>query len=85
MSPSYTCPVCAWSNMPDAPQDYEICACCGTEFGNDDWDTSHEELRQIWVDEGCKFFDMDCIPDNWSVEIAKAQLKVLDFRIEYVE
>lgn len=45
----YTCPVCLFVDLPYPPKDYHICPCCGTEFGNDDAEFSHEQLRGMWV------------------------------------
>lgn len=34
---SYTCPVCDYPDLDEEPLfSWEICACCGTEFGYDD-------------------------------------------------
>ena len=38
--------------MQDPPRDYNICECCGTEFGNDDDVHTHEVLRVQWIDTG---------------------------------
>ena len=52
----YTCPVCFFDSMTDPPQDYNICECCGTEFGSDDEERSHGELRTEWIALGAKWF-----------------------------
>lgn len=52
----YICPVCDYNQMTEPPEDFYICPCCGTEFGNDDFDTSHIELRKQWIDNGMKWF-----------------------------
>lgn len=51
--------------MPDAPQDYNICPCCGTEFGNDDEQRTTAELRSYWVSTGAKWFYKDA-PAMWN-------------------
>lgn len=51
--------------MPDAPRDYNICPCCGTEFGNDDADLSHEELRTFWIANGANWF-FGAQPVGWN-------------------
>jgi hypothetical protein len=53
---SYTCPVCMYAEMPYPPADYDICPCCGTEFGNDDADLSNEQLRERWIRCGARWF-----------------------------
>jgi hypothetical protein len=62
----FTCSVCFFDQMPDPPQDYNICPCCGTEFGNDDQDKTHEQLRIEWIASGAKWFYGDPPPD-WNV------------------
>jgi hypothetical protein len=52
----YLCPVCFFDQMPYPPRDYDICPCCGTEFGNDDVEYSLEELRNAWVADGAQWF-----------------------------
>lgn len=51
---SYTCPVCGYA-MPRAPDDYAICPCCFTEFGVDDLEYTHAELRERWIRGGCQW------------------------------
>ena len=52
----FMCPVCFYDNMPNPAQDYHICPCCGTEFGSDDEDHTHAELRDFWISKGAKWF-----------------------------
>lgn len=54
----YTCPVCDYDKLRENPSDqlYEICPQCGTEFGYDDFNTSHAELRQRWIAAGRVFW-----------------------------
>jgi hypothetical protein len=52
----FTCPVCFFDKMPDAPEDYNICPCCGTEFGNDDDLRTPAQLRAFWMASGAKWF-----------------------------
>ena len=57
-SGTFTCPVCGFEGLDEAPYDalgcasYDICPCCGIEFGYDDASRAHEELRAAWVDRG---------------------------------
>lgn len=38
----YTCPVCDYPDLVEEPYfSYEICPCCGTEFGYDDFIKDH--------------------------------------------
>jgi hypothetical protein len=58
------CPVCGY-NMPYPANNYHICPCCGTEFGNDDARDTHEELRRRWIDAGAHWFFRNP-PIGWS-------------------
>jgi hypothetical protein len=53
---TYTCPVCFFDKLSEPPENYSICVCCGTEFGNDDEFLSHAELRQQWISKGSRWF-----------------------------
>ena len=61
----FTCPVCFYDKLEDPPSDYNICECCGTEFENDDCDTSHDELRDKWVKNGARWF-FGAAPMGWN-------------------
>jgi hypothetical protein len=52
----YTCPVCSYPELKEPPSDWSICSCCGTEFENDDSNTSHTVLRQRWLSAGAPWF-----------------------------
>jgi hypothetical protein len=52
----FTCPVCYYDRLEDPPADYNICECCGTEFGLDDDGRSWEELRAEWLGSGARWF-----------------------------
>jgi hypothetical protein len=61
----YRCPVCFFDKLPYPPADYHICPCCGTEFGNDDADYSHEQLREMWIAGGANWF-FGRSPEHWN-------------------
>lgn len=51
---------------------YEVCSCCGYEFGNDDEPgtsepTSFEEYLLQWIKNGCTWFAPNSKPDKWSL------------------
>ena len=51
---------------------YDICKCCGFEFGNDDDPgtappSSFEEYLADWELNGCVWFDGRARPSNWSL------------------
>lgn len=63
----YTCPVCGFSNLRQPPEDNNICPCCGTEFGYDDFSKSHQELRLAWLAKGAPWFSRHTPPpQNWN-------------------
>ena len=68
--------------MPYPPNDYHICPCCGTEFGNDDADLTHEQLRKQWIANGRHWFygnpPMGWNP--WLQLIEGGQLDLVPFR-----
>lgn len=79
----YTCPVCGYDRLEiDAhEQDYNICPCCFTEFGNDDFGYSIETdmpmtleeswdfLSKTWIKEGMKWHSIFTNPPtNWKPE-----------------
>ena len=53
----HTCPVCGYPALEVPPADFEICPCCGIEFGYDDARRSHAELRAEWIRGGCRWWD----------------------------
>jgi hypothetical protein len=57
--------VCGYQKLPYPPQDYHICPCCGTEFGNDDAELSHPQLTELWVAAGAPWFYRNA-PDYWN-------------------
>jgi hypothetical protein len=48
----YTCPVCEYDKLSEAPENFTICPSCGTEFEYDEAFLSHMELRDRWVRKG---------------------------------
>lgn len=58
--PEHTCLVCGYGGDQEfSPSDYQICGCCGTEFGYDDRVLTHQELRLEWIRMGFPWFDLD--------------------------
>ena len=57
----YTCPICFYNNLDFNPllKNYDICPSCGTEFGNDDEQFTYDQLRRVWIDGGCKWWNKD--------------------------
>jgi hypothetical protein len=62
---NYQCPVCGYG-MEVPPENYNICSCCGVEFGYNDVGRSHRELRDIWISEGAKWWsEYNPPPQGW--------------------
>jgi hypothetical protein len=64
----HTCPVCGYEgDLEFRPRDYQICGCCGTEFGYDDRTLTFEQLRAEWMQKGCPWFDPEeARPLGWN-------------------
>ena len=73
------CPVCGYG-MEEPPEQYNICASCGTEFGVHDVNASIEELRVAWLRTGPNWFSsVDPEPQDWDpfLQIMKVMPSVL--------
>jgi len=52
---------------------YEICPCCGVEFGNEDYNIeATKQYRENWIREGLNWFNPNKKPENWD---KKSQFK----------
>jgi hypothetical protein len=61
------CPICAFPQMPYAAIPYNICPCCGTEFGVDDHLLAPSQIRQQWIKAHMPWFDeIISQPSGWS-------------------
>lgn len=57
-----------WGNDGKCPI-YEICPCCGVEFGNEDYTTeSIHKYREEWLLNGAKWHEPKCMPVNWDLK-----------------
>jgi hypothetical protein len=73
----YFCPVCGYDALEEAPAEYSICPCCGTEFGYHDLTLSWEELRNRWVAAGAHWFSKHTVPPlRWAASAQLARLAV---------
>jgi rubredoxin len=72
----YLCPVCGY-DMEDPPADYNICPSCGTEFANQDINSSIPELRKAWLHAGPIWWSKtEPQPGDWNPFIQLAKLEV---------
>lgn len=67
------CPVCGFGRLSEPPYDqygcasFDICPCCGTEFGYDDSKVAHEKLRKSWLADGAPWKSRTTEPPvNWN-------------------
>lgn len=64
----HRCPVCGYTGLEEAAYDeqgcpsFDICPCCGTEFGYDDHAEAHAELRRKWVEGGMRWWSRTTLP-----------------------
>ncbi len=57
-----------WGENGKTPS-YEICDCCGVEFGYEDsTQESTWRFRKNWIEKGAPWFTMALKPENWSME-----------------
>lgn len=79
----YLCPVCGYTELTQKPYDesgypsYEVCPCCGFEFGFDDLSMheTYESYRKRWLDNGAVWFSETKKPNDFDLD---AQLKNID-------
>jgi len=75
------CHICGW-RLDELPwgddglhPTYNICDCCGCEFGYEDSELSGIlQYRKKWIESGGVWFKPDEKPDNWSL---KEQLNLI--------
>lgn len=73
---NYLCEVCGYPYLDEPPYDefgygtYEICPCCGFEFGYDDYPDKEKGIidwRNNWINNGFKWFSKYTSPPvNWN-------------------
>jgi len=71
----HNCRVCGlylydlpWGEDGNSPT-YEICPCCGVEFGNEDYTIeSTKKYREKWRNEGSNWFVPREKPEKWDKE-----------------
>lgn len=74
-SEGHYCRVCGyyseeapWGEGGKTPN-YEICSCCGVEFGNEDYTyESVLQYRKTWMEKGCVWFDVRKRSSDWNKE-----------------
>ncbi|WP_086444738.1 hypothetical protein [Candidatus Enterococcus lemimoniae] len=85
----YICPVCGFEGLEleayndfDEPS-YEICPCCGFQFGFDDDNAEHDKNIEIdrwrnrWISEGCNWYsEVFEKPKDWNPKKQLEKLKL---------
>src|SRR4051794_27143766 len=76
----HDCPVCGYARLPHPAHDesgaasFQICPCCGVQFGYQDANFPHAALRRIWLAGGATWYSsVTPPPDNWN---ALEQLRI---------
>ena len=65
------CLVCGYDGLDEPAYDdagapsFEICPCCGVEFGYEDASRSHKSLRDEWIAKGMLWWADDKPPPDW--------------------
>lgn len=80
------CPVCGYDKLLEAPYDefgypsYQICNCCGFEYGFDDESEQHtfDSYRAEWIEQGFVFSSKEFQPEIWDKQKLEAQLKNIE-------
>ncbi|MEW9702988.1 hypothetical protein [Paenibacillus sp. SI8] len=83
---SYICTLCGYSNLKFAPwtqkglsPSYEICPCCGVEFGVDDINkAAYEIYKKEWFESGNKWFMESKKPNNWNLQDQLKKISQID-------
>lgn len=82
MADPHLCHVCGyksagypWGENSLKPS-FEICSCCGTEFGNDDATPKGvRQARAKWMENGYPWVKSELKPKDWEPDIQMGQLK----------
>lgn len=75
MNTQHNCRICGlyieelpWGEDGNYPS-YEICSCCGVEFGNEDYKIeSIRRYREEWIKKGSAWFEPSEKPEEWNRE-----------------
>ncbi|MCR8842726.1 hypothetical protein NQ117_03450 [Paenibacillus sp. SC116] len=81
----FSCPICGYDGLREAAYDednspsYQICGCCGVEYGVDDEEEGFnaEEYRNAWIKKGMPWYFSGYKPLNWD---CNAQLRKVNFK-----
>ncbi|MBI2263630.1 MAG: hypothetical protein HYU64_00430 [Armatimonadetes bacterium] len=71
----YLCPICGYPDLKEPPwgkdgatPSYDICPCCGCEFGYEDArPEGADKFRQKWIEGGGTWFEPKKRPEAWDM------------------
>lgn len=80
----YTCPVCGFPDLDQPPWEpdtgvpsFDICPCCGCEFGyNDATVKAKERYRKEWIAGGAHWFEPELKPPDWDLSKQLRRIRV---------
>lgn len=76
----FICPVCGYDKLNEEPYDddgnpsYEICNCCGFEFGYDEG-KDFANYQEKWIKNGAVWFNTQVKPIDWDLNKQLANLR----------
>lgn len=81
-SDRYVCLVCGYPELTKPYGDffrpsYEICPCCGYQYGYDDYIWTPIDRRQKWMDDGMRWWSHDGPPDDWDPQQQLRRLEAM--------
>lgn len=66
-----TCPICGYPDLDEPAYNssgspsFDICSCCGVQFGYNDTRWTHDELRDCWIKLGMSWWSPLPKPQGW--------------------
>lgn len=80
----FTCPICGFNNLDKPAWDpvektpgFDICPCCGCEFGYDDaTPQAGERYRLSWIKKGAEWFVPHLKPSNWNLQEQLSRINI---------
>lgn len=71
---NFICNICGYPELKRPPRDktgtstFDICPCCGGEFGyNDATPSAEDTYRKNWIQHGAGWFEPGLKPDKWNL------------------
>lgn len=84
----YICPICGFGMLEKPAYDeqgnesFEICSCCGFEYGVDDYNygliNAFESYRKEWINSGSKWFCPSLEPTDWNLDMQLKNITIIN-------